>query len=182
MSGRRRVLLVAALLALAAPGRASSQQEPSGRMPVWLTFGLGAFRDYEPRIFAGHDPNALALTGHISFATRYGVLTGGVTTDLLDLDTNVDHVNGIDLLWGWRVTPGGGVYAAASTGVSGFHIQTYNGALGADKQYIVGLPLLAQITATSRNLGFGGQFYTNLNHHRSFYTVTLLAQIGRIWP
>jgi hypothetical protein len=182
MRGVRAAVVATALLALAAPGRASSQQEPSGRVPVWLTVGVGPFRDYEPRIFAGHDPNALALTGHVSFATRYGVLTGGVTTDLLDLDTNVDHANGVDLLWGWRVTPGGGVYASASTGVSAFHLQTYNGALGADKHYIVGLPILAQITATSRNLGFGGQFYTNLNHHRSFYAVTLVAQIGRMWP
>jgi hypothetical protein len=182
MKGGRAALLVSALLVLAAPVRVSSQQEASGRMPVWLTFGVGPFRDYEPRIFAGHDPNALALTGHISFATRAGVLTGGVTTDLLDLDTNADHAYGVDLLWGWRVTPGGGVYVAASTGVSGFHMQTYDGALGADKNYTVGLPIAAQITATSRNLGFGGQFYTNLNHHRSFYTVTLLAQIGRIWP
>jgi len=182
MRGWRGVLLVAAMVALGAPGRASSQQEPSGRMPVWLTVGLGPFRDYEPRIFAGHDPSALALTGHVSFATRFGVLTGGVTTDVLDLDTNVDHAYGVDLLWGWRVTPGGGVYVAASTGVSGFHMQTYDGALGANKRYTVGLPIAAQVTATSRNLGFGGQFYTNLNHHRSFYTVTLLAQIGRIWP
>ena len=162
------------------PGHARAQQAPSDEMPVWFTLGVGPFRDYEPRIFSGHAPNALALMGHVSFETRYGMLTGGVTTDLLDLDTNIDHTYGVDALYGWRVTPGGGVYVAASTGVSTIAMHTYAG-LVTDKVVTVGLPILAQITATSRNWGFGGQFYTNLNSHRSFYAATLAAQVGRIW-
>jgi hypothetical protein len=179
--GGRVAILAVALLALAAPGRASSQQGDSGRMPVWFTLGLGPFRDYDPQNIGGPAPNQLALMGHLSFATRFGVLTGGLTTDILDLDTNIDHAYALDLLYGWRVTPGGGVYASASTGFSALHMQTYHGSLGTDKLYTVGLPILAQVTATSRNWGFGGQFYTSLNGHRSFWAATLAAQVGRIW-
>jgi len=176
------VLVVGALFALAAPDRAVSQQEESGRMPVWFTLGVGPFRDYDPQNLAGPAPAALALMGHVSLDTGYGMLTGGVTTDILDLDSNIDHSYGLDLLYGGRVTPGSGLYFAASTGVSVQHMQTYHGSLGTDKLYTVGLPILAQATFTSQNWGFGGQFYTNLNHHRSFFAVTLAAQVGRIWP
>ena len=84
MRGGRVVVVVAALLALAAPGRAVSQQGESGRMPVWFTLGVGPFRDYDPQNLAGPAPAALALMGHVSVDTGYGMLTGGVTTDILD--------------------------------------------------------------------------------------------------